>query len=119
VFEETIDPTAKNRHSTHNNDSTTQWFWGGVDLCCLPPPSNKDINTSGMKADSTSNDIDDATILKPASTVKLQLSQEEYDQVLSDLVYGRSYFTKEIAEATVMIKMGGLSKGLGLTAVVL
>jgi len=120
VFEETIDPTVKDQHSTHNNGSTTQWFWGGVDLCCLPPSSsNNDQNTTGVKANSTSNDVDDATILKPASTVKLQLSQEEYDQVLSDLVFGRSYFTKEMAEATVMIKMGGLSKGLGLTAVVL
>ncbi|MGK3749332.1 MAG: hypothetical protein ACI8RD_001626 [Bacillariaceae sp.] len=124
VFEETIDPTAKiNGHSTHNNNdsSTTQWFWGGIDLCCLPPPppSNK-IPPTDEGVNSEQQTTTDATMApKAASTVKLQLPREEYDQVLSDLVFGRSYFTKEMAEATIMLKMGGLWEGLGLTAVAL
>ena len=127
VFEETIDPTAKiNGHSTHtNNDSsTTQWFWGGIDLCCPPPTSNKSARTTastGIDEDvNTTNNNDDAMMTsKSASTVKLQLPREEYDQVLSDLVFGRSHFTKEMAEATILLKMGGIWEGLGLTAVAL
>ena len=75
---------------------------------------------STVQIDGTANgDGKDYGKSKPASTVRLQLPREEYDQVLSDLTFGRSHFTKEIAEATITLKMGGLWEGLGLTAVAL
>jgi len=123
IFEETLDPTAEARLG-HNN-SSTQWFWGGVDLCCLPP-SNEARNTLGIGNNRNTNlNTPSAEIHGTAdsegkvSTVRLQLPRQEYDQLLSDLIFGRSYFTKEIAEATIILKMGGLWKGLGLTAVTL
>ena len=125
VFEETKDPTRtnKNGHSTtasssNNNSSSapTQWFWGGVDLCC-PPSSSKQ-----KRADHTGNTLNSNDAAEQqqsgASTVKLQLPQYEYDQVVSDLYAGsQSYFTKAMADATILIKMGGLTDGLRLTAV--
>lgn len=115
VFEETKDPTVK--AGTHkesiNRDSSVQWFWGGVDLCCIPqeqtPARRNDTNN---KIEPTPSDE-----IKSNSTVKLQVPQNEYDQVLCDLISGQSYFSKDTADATILIKMGGLSDGLKLTAV--
>jgi hypothetical protein len=46
IFEETTDPTANAAgHLTANyqdNGGATQWFCGGVDLCCPPPSSGAD-----------------------------------------------------------------------------
>jgi len=127
VFEETADPTANKAvdpsttHSTNDGSSlaTTQWFWGGVDLCC-PPPSAPGINVNNSTASPTTISGDETKDEKdPVSTVRLQLPRDEYDRVLANLVFGRSCFQKEVAEATIVLKMGGVWKGLGLTAVAL
>ena len=127
VFEETADPTANKAvdpsttHSTNDGSSlaTTQWFWGGVDLCC-PPPSAAGFNVNNSTASSTTISGDETKDEEnPVSTVRLQLPRDEYNRVLADLVFGRSCFQKEVAEATIVLKMGGIWKGLGLTAVAL
>ena len=116
VFEETIDPTALPKKGTAHGDngSATQWFWGGVDLCC-PPPVNG--NGNGNAIPMTPADEDDENI--KVSTVRLQLPREEYDRISEDLVSGKALFEKEMADATIMLKMGVLRKALGLTAVAL
>lgn len=129
VFEETIDPTVDQATTSgHQSNGETggaaQWFWGGVDLCCPPPSalSMKQTNSSANAAATTTignNDDDDTNQTKAVSTAKLQLPGDEYDRVFEDLMSGRSFFEKETADATILLKMGDLWKGLGLTAVVL
>eukprot|EP00536_Pseudo-nitzschia_multiseries_P010323 jgi/Psemu1/202906/e_gw1.309.6.1 len=123
VFEETNDPTVNNnqagdRSNTHSvsSSATTQWFWGGVDLCCPPPSSSTDGSTT-LTRDPTAKKEEQQQ--SQVSTVRLQLPREEYDTVLVDLVAGRSCFSKEVADATILLKMGDLWDGLGLTAVAL
>ena len=124
VFEETADPTANAKgHLAANhqdNGGATQWFWGGVDLCCPPPSPGANANATNTNTNNTfSNDFGSQEQRKSVSTARLQLPKDEYDRVLEDLVTGRSLFEKEMADATILLKMGGIWKGLGLTAVAL
>jgi hypothetical protein len=131
VFEETTDPAAKAKgHSANHQDNgaPTQWFWGGVDLCCLPPSSGSGQPTATATSTSTANGTNNSTTIpngfgsqeqKAVSTARLQLPKDEYDRVLKDLDFGRSLFEKEMADATILFKMDGIWKGLGLTAVAL
>ena len=109
VFELASDPTVTRLETKHdsNGEVPAQWFWGGVDLCC--PPAGNMLNTS--------TDIDDAPSAGAVSTVRLQLPSDDYDSVLKDLVSNKALFEPEIAKATVLLKIGGFSEGLGLTAV--
>jgi len=129
VFEVTTDPTiaretnSKHHGNNNNNNSKgetpTQWFWGGVDLCCPPPDLNN--KTKKNNKNKTSNLGIEQTEPPPdvVSSARLQLPTDEYDLVLEDLISGKALFEPEIAKATILLKMGGLSKGLGLTAVTL
>ncbi len=118
VFEVTADPTItnegnSNNHVNNNNgEAPAQWFWGGVDLCCPPPTS------SNNKSDTIpTNQFDPPP--DTVSTARLELPNDEYNFVLKDLISGKALFEPEIANATILLKMGGLTEGLGLTAVAL
>ncbi len=120
VFEVTTDPNITKQkiskhHGNSNGETPTQWFWGGVDLCCPPPDSS---NNSSNNNNLGRNQPDDPSP-DPVSTARLQLPNDEYNSVLCDLESGKALFEPEIAKATILLKMGGLSKGLGLTAVTL
>ena len=117
VFEVTVDPTTTSEgnsknHGNNNGEAHAQWFWGGVDLCCPPPASSNNKNDT-----IPTNQYDPPP--DGVSTARLQLPNDEYSSVLKDLVSGKSLFEPEIASATILLKMGGLTEGLGLTAVAL
>ena len=138
VFEITSDPTVtaaqarSNKHGMNNTNSDgdaapTQWFWGGVDLCCPPPTAFNKSNAKNNNSNNNNNcttipgvsQLDDSPPPEGVSTVRLELPSDEFDVVMEDLVSGKSLFEPEIANATILLQMGGLSEGYGLTAVAL
>jgi hypothetical protein len=98
VFEETYDKLAGNQGS-----DVTKWVWGGVDLCCAP--------LNGMPSDPNEDSM------MKVSIVRLLLQQDEYDEVLESFREGSNQFSKDVAEATILVKMGTSNNSLGLTAI--
>jgi hypothetical protein len=116
VFEETAD--RMNPSIASNDDSTAQWTWGGVDLCCPPTVSSSNellpFSLSNLFKAST-NAINET---QTGSTVRMELPEDEYDQVLRHLKESRSFFSKTQEDSTILIKMGReRSTGMGLTVV--
>lgn len=107
VFEETLDKRAKHGGT---------WVWGGVDLCC-PPSDVDDINSIpdvNVQLDSD----------RKISTARIHLHEDEYLETLDSLRQGQSLFLPDLAETTIIVKMGLTSfsskedyDGLGLTAI--
>eukprot|EP00934_Nitzschia_sp_Nitz4_P007640 Nitzschia sp. Nitz4//scaffold166_size90379//47879//49388//NITZ4_005060-RA/size90379-exonerate_est2genome-gene-0.74-mRNA-1//1//CDS//3329538205//7630//frame0 len=116
VFEETY---SRERQKETNEDSPMSWVWGGVDLCCPPPESG------GPPVVLPSSENSDRLATQASSSVRLELSSEEYDELLASLQSGTELFSQAVSDATVLVKMGpsALSKaqngssGLGLTAI--
>lgn len=101
VYEETLDKLADN----HNSDDVTNWVWGGVDLCCIPGTSNG-LHNSDSVADLSSGQM---------STVRLHLPLDEWEEVRQSLVEGASVFSKSVAEATILVKLGRIGASVGET----
>jgi hypothetical protein len=113
VFEETYDKRAK---------GAGEWIWGGIDLCCPPLNIDEEVET-----------VDEAEVKKDeplpgaqrVSSTRIQLSEDEYTETLKSMVQGRKFFTKNVADATILMKMGRMPDqadeiaygGLGLTAI--
>jgi hypothetical protein len=121
VYEEAIDPTtifsANNGQNIDSPDGTTtvhhqQWIWGGVDLCCLPQQSSSQT----PKATSTAGFVTALKDGRSSSAVQLQLPKEEYQTVIQDLTVGSRFFNRDVTDATMLLKMGGIWEGLGLSA---
>lgn len=107
VFEETYDK---------RETKVGSWMWGGVDLCC-PPMDDMDkdvVAASEEKPDDMERKI---------STVRILLQKDEYGQTLQSLRDGQQFFTRAVANATILAKMGTMPKskgctgGLGLAAI--
>ncbi len=104
VFEETYDKKAKHAGT---------WVWGGVDLCC--PPLNLGYE----------NSIPDAVVdpERKISTARICLQKDEYLETLASLRQGQLLFLSDLAEKTILVKMGEMSSSsqemgrLGLTAI--
>jgi hypothetical protein len=107
VYEETFDKLADNS----NSEDVTNWVWGGVDLCCIPGTSGQQHNSDSV-ADLSLGQI---------STVRLHLPLDEWEEVRQSLVEGASVFSKSVAEATILVKLGrmgaSVSETLGLSAI--
>jgi hypothetical protein len=111
VFEETHDKLANSSNNKNASDDPTTWEWGGVDLCCTP--LNNKVGDDGPSDENNSTN-------GKVSTVRVYLQQDEYDEVLHSLREGSGLFSKAVAEATTLVKMGVAStgnEGLGLTAI--
>lgn len=118
VFEETYDKRGK---------GDGKWLWGGIDLCC--PPLNMDQLNPNVEDDDKDERKTDEGLpgAQKVSSTRIQLSQEDYNSTLEDLRLGRNLFTKDVADATILMKMGKISNptdhkgddnsGLGLTAI--
>jgi hypothetical protein len=101
VYEETLDKLADN----YNSEDVTNWVWGGVDLCCIPGTSGE-LHNSESVADLPSGKI---------STVRLQLPRDEWEELRTSLVEGSSVFSKSVAEATILVKLGRMGASVGET----
>jgi HECT-like Ubiquitin-conjugating enzyme (E2)-binding len=113
VFEETYDKRGKHAGN---------WVWGGADLCCPPLNSDDESETTdgghGKKAESL-------PAKQGVSSTRIQLSKEDYAETLESLRNGRKLFVKDVADATILIKMGRMPTQtdkntdacLGLTAI--
>ena len=115
VFEESHD-----RATGDNLGKRGMWTWGGVDLCC-PPPPNFPLELSGVEGDDEGTKEDTTHQI---STVRIELQQNEYSNVLESLKHGTNLFASDIAQATILVKMGPQSTAEGgsrlhLTAVAL
>jgi hypothetical protein len=117
IFEETVDRADLSMAT--NSDSTTQWIWGGVDLCCPPAASSSNRELPFPSSNPFNPSTNDGTLETPTgSSVRLNLPKYEYDQVLTDLSEGRSFFSKTHEDATILLKMGReRTNGMGLTMV--
>jgi hypothetical protein len=102
VYEETLDKLTDNNH---NSEDVTNWVWGGVDLCCIPGTSGE-LHNSDSVADLSSGRI---------STVRLHLPLDEWEEVRQSLVEGASVFSKSVAEATILVKLGRMGASVGET----
>ena len=117
VFEETyekvIQPKAtESGDNTKNDDDPTKWVWGGVDLCC-PPDDDKNDDAIGASSSS---------YMGGNSSVRLHLPPDEYDEALRSFKEGTKLISKDVADATIMVKMGiGMKRdqmlNLGLAAI--
>ncbi|KAL3908490.1 MAG: hypothetical protein SGARI_003036, partial [Bacillariaceae sp.] len=122
IFEETADPTATPKTlSPEEFVMTQQWIWGGVDLCCPPGTVERhNPSTAGGISSihrSTPTQQQQASQNTTASSVRIDLPKEDYEQVRADLICGRSLFSKSQEEATTLIKMGEARSGLGMTMI--
>ena len=108
VFEETYDKLAGRKQ-----DDAVKWVWGGVDLCCAPEDGGIRVPLEQLEENPVGN----------ISTVRMLLQQDEYDDMVQSLRKGCNLFSKTVAEATIMMKMGidsiEAEGGLGLTAIAL
>ena len=85
------------REETVENDPMS-WTWGGMDLCC--PPDGVGIQSNiGTNASSQPTQ-------PSAASVRLWLSQEEWDDVRECLSRSSRYFSKAVSDATILIKLG-------------
>jgi HECT-like Ubiquitin-conjugating enzyme (E2)-binding len=109
VFEEAVDPATVIK-GPHDDASTAsqQWIWGGVDLCCPPNVSKSSIGTP-------TTEMSEGRV----STVRLQLPSDEYLTVMQDLQSGIHLFGNDVAKATMLLKMGGISDGVSLSALLI
>ena len=105
---------------THNklatgDDKNISWVWGGVDLCCLP----RDVNIAGDNDSYTRQN--DSFRVAQKSAVRLQLPQEEWEEVRLSLIDGNRWFSKSVSEATILVTMGRNvsteGRKLGLSAI--
>ena len=85
------------RDTAHDNDDPMSWTWGGVDLCCLPDNAKSRQNRT--------NAYDQAN-QPSAASVRLWLSQEEWDELEQTLVESSKYFSKAVTDATILVKLG-------------
>lgn len=90
IFEETQDIPMTN-DGTNNN-----WFWGGVDLCC---PPNKNTSSDSIPNIST-------TEKSSASSVRIYLSDDEFQEIRKELIQNSKYSTTSVAQATICMKLG-------------
>lgn len=108
VFEETYDRKAKHAGN---------WIWGGVDLCC--PPLVDDTEDENSEVDEMEAKQDDRKV----SAARIQLSQDDYNETLEILRKGQNIFTRDVADATILVKMGSPPKStnssIGLTVIAL
>lgn len=118
VFEETYDKKA------NQPADDGKWMWGGVDLCCPPGNSANDKLFAPADTEESSSSTSEGT--EPSiSAARILLQEDEYRETLQCLRRGQKLFTKDVAEATILVKMGATpssasgdrDKGLGLTAV--
>ena len=116
VFEETYDRKASPSAAADGGP----WMWGGVDLCCPQPVlASKKIEVSSGETEMPSKAKEHSI-----STARILLQEDEYSETLESLREGQKLFTKDVFEATVLVKMGVMSSsttdnGLGLTAIAL
>ena len=92
IYEITVD-----QETEHDADDPMNWTWGGVDLCCLP---------DGSSAQTTQKDVTEPTKLSSAASVRLWLSQEEWDELNQALVESSKYFSNAVTDATILVKLG-------------
>lgn len=104
VFEESHD-----KATGENLGKRGMWTWGGVDLCCPPPPDFALELSDAVGKDEELQE--DAT--HQVSTVRIELQQDEYNDVLESLKNGTNLFAKDIAKATILVKMGPQSAAEG------
>lgn len=71
------------------------WTWGGVDLCCLPDGTPR-----------FQKNVPESTQQPSAASVRLWLSQEEWDELHQSLLDSSKYFSKAVTEAMILIKLG-------------
>jgi len=76
------------------DDPATLWNWGGVDLCC--PLGGK----SGIMNESS----------KSTASVRLRLTNEQWENLKNKLEEGSKYFPKSTSEGTVQLKLGANTK---------
>lgn len=95
VYEETHD-----RLSNRFDDDITKWVWGGVDLCCAP---SLPLNSYGR---SMVDDTETTEKTQALSSVRLYLEKNEYDEIVKSLRQSRKFFSKQVEEATILVKMG-------------
>ena len=103
VYEETY-----NKLATRDNKNISSWVWGGVDLCCLPRDANITGDNKSFK-------------VAQKSAVRLQLPQEEWEEVRLSLIEGNRWFSKSVSDATILVTMGQNvsteGRKLGLSAI--
>eukprot|EP00521_Asterionellopsis_glacialis_P011100 CAMPEP_0195309986 /NCGR_PEP_ID=MMETSP0707-20130614/39016_1 /TAXON_ID=33640 /ORGANISM="Asterionellopsis glacialis, Strain CCMP134" /LENGTH=679 /DNA_ID=CAMNT_0040374291 /DNA_START=247 /DNA_END=2283 /DNA_ORIENTATION=+ len=130
IYEETVDQLQEDfgKKHTNNGDDPTSWKWGGVDLCCIPPTRSRSSNVTNpgaaskvdIKTTSSPEDGDnrDENPTTPAS-VRLYLSQDEWSELATALRAGSLHFSKAVADATILVKLGRVPNSLesvGLSA---
>jgi hypothetical protein len=82
----------------HDSADPMRWTWGGVDLCCMP-------GESAMQESQQSNASQSSKQARVAS-VRLWLSPEEWGELLQSLVANSKSFSKEVTDATIIVKLG-------------
>lgn len=114
VFEETYDRKA------NQSAGVGTWMWGGVDLCCPPVLDSESAKASSLEV--TDESINEATE-QSVSTARILLQEDEYSETLQSLRLGQKLFPKDVADPTILVKMGVAPSskidggGLGLTAI--
>jgi len=88
---------ADNRDTMHDSDDPMNWTWGGVDLCCLP---------DGTRVENDQLDASEQDSRPSAASVRLWLSQEEWDELQQTMVESSKYFSKAVTDATILVKLG-------------
>ncbi|KAG7348937.1 MYND finger domain containing protein [Nitzschia inconspicua] len=118
VFEESAYPPTVGG----SEDYGSQWLWGGADLCC---PPQKDIPSDLFLPSKTAKTSirpweqlpSDVVQKKKASTVRLDVSLEEYQQIWTELKDSRSMFSSSYEQATILMKMGQVRETRALAAI--
>lgn len=83
--------------TVHDSDDPMNWTWGGVDLCCLP---------DGTRVQQAQMGTGKQAEQQRTASVRLWLSQEEWNELHHALVESSKYFSKAVTDATILVKLG-------------
>lgn len=110
IYEEVDDLTAATPNSIdHLNDPSdpSTWSWGGVDLCCPPPPLNTAVDGDDAKHLSGMGNPQMPSVQSDSSaSVRIELSLDEWLKLRETLVVESKQFSKSVKDVTVMLKLG-------------
>lgn len=95
IYEVTTD---RNNTTEHDSTDPMNWTWGGVDLCCFPDGTNE--------GEQTQVNLDQLAKQTSSASVRLWLSQDEWNELHDTLLKRSKYFSKAVTDATILVKLG-------------
>jgi hypothetical protein len=103
IYEEIDNLISHDLVNGHNDDTDPMNFtWGGIDLCCPPSKTNKEINE--VKRNSNVEIFNGDTESK--ACVHIHLPGDEWAHLKEALRLGNKFIPDEISRVTVLLKLG-------------